>query len=332
MKDYDFYCIEATIIETSNIPLLPERIENKLMFRTGQKRVMMFKEEVDYLLELGQIEILTVHKSFYGQQDYFFKEYIHKCYHLRKNTDKPFYNLLFKLVMNSAYGKYAEKNMKDSIAIKKLEDMTKQDFYNSYEEIDGNFIIRQEKFVHLDLNVPIACKITALSRLVLHKHMMQVLKSQGKIIYCDTDSIFTDKPILETDEELGGMKLEAEIEKLVCLNAKEYAYDTMTKGRIKMKGFINREGSVEEFLRIYLEPFEITRKTTFKESLKKYNEDNEYFRFVELKLKQKKTFYCKRVIMDDLSTRPLTTDELPSEVEEANKQKVLGVLLKCQNI
>ena len=90
-----------------------------------------------------------------------------------------------------------------------------------------------------------------------------------------------------------------------------------------MKGFINREGGVEEFLKIYLEPMEITRKTTFKESIRKYKEDSEYFRYVELKTKQKKTFYSKRVILEDLTTRPLTTEELPSEIEPLNREIIL---------
>jgi len=326
MKDIDFVGIEATFEEKGEIPLMAEKVEKRLMFRKGVKRGFIFKEELDYLLALDQIKIITVHRAFYGEQEYLFKDYIEKCYKLRQTKDKPFYNLLFKMVMTSSYGKFAEKNLKDSLEMKELEEMEKKDFKNCREEIDGYFIIRKEKWVRLSLNVPIACKITAMSRLELHKKMMETIEKRGVLIYCDTDSIFTDKAIMTTSEELGGMKLEAKLTKLICLNAKEYAYDTIEKGRIKMKGFVNKEGTVEEFIKVYLKPFHITRKTTFKECLKKYQEDTEYFRYVEEKIKIKKTFYCKRVILDNLSTRALTTDELPSEIEQLNKEKILEML------
>ena len=117
------------------------------------------------------------------------------------------------------------------------------------------------------------------------------------------------------------MKLEKDLKKLVCLNAKEYAFDEVEgSGRIKMKGFRNEEGTVERFLKSYLEPYAKTRKTTFKESLNKFSQDENYFRFAAIQIKQKRTFYCKRVILEDLSTRPLTTKELPSEIEKQNKE------------
>jgi hypothetical protein len=331
LSDYDFVALECLVNEKGYLPLIPERVEGKLVFREGIKRCLLWKEEIDYLLGVGQIDIISITKVYQGDRRHLFKDFVKKAYKLRKRTDKRFYNLIFKIILVSSYGKFAEKTEKEQISIKPLEEMTKEDLKFSREEIDGKFILRTKKTVKLNLNVPIACKITAMGRLELHKHMMKTINKGGKLIYCDTDSIFTDGEYYDEKEVLGEMKLEADIEKLICLNAKEYAYDNKITGRIKMKGFINREGSVEEFLKIYLKPFFIPRKTTFKECIKKYNEDNEYFRFVELKEKRKKTFYCKRVILKDGSTRPMNTKELPSEIEERNKKIIMEMYFNGQS-
>ena len=61
IRDKDFVGIEATIEEKGYLPLMPERIEKRLMFREGIKKVFMFKEEVDYLLSINQIKIIQSH-------------------------------------------------------------------------------------------------------------------------------------------------------------------------------------------------------------------------------------------------------------------------------
>ena len=327
IKETDYICIEALVYENSSIPLLPERIEGKLMFRNGVKRCLVFKEEIEHLSQfgVGHFQIKKVLKVYYGKQDYLFKEYVEKNYKLRKRADKPFYNLIFKLILNSSYGKFAEKTEKEEIKMISREEITVEQMRECDQMIGNNFLFRGTKEVKLSLNVPLACKITALSRMELHKHMITTINSGGKLIYCDTDSIFCDGEYFEEHKELGAMKLERDLKKLVCLSAKEYSYDLVEgTGRIKMKGFTNEEGSVEKFLKSYLKPFYKTRKTTFKESLMKFNEDSEFFRFAEIRQKMKRTFYKKRVILDDGTKRPLTTEELPSEIEEQNKEKILS--------
>lgn len=316
IKNKNFYAIECEIEETGAYPLMPERVEKRLMFRVGIKKVLLFKEEFDYLIGLSSIKILFVFNVYYGKEENLFSVFIVKCYSLRKDESKPHYDLIFKLIPNSSYGKYGEKEEKEKIILKHKSIISLNEILQSEECINGFYVIRKTEKVKVKINVAIACKITAMARLELHKKMIYALNNKAKLIYCDTDSLFTDKPVFEIGNKLGDMKLVGNLERLLCLNAKEYAYDEIDekKSLIRMKGFTKRTGSVKEFLESYLEPFIIERPTTFKESLKKMNEDIDYFSFVEEKTKHKRTFYSKRAINKDLSTRPIRTDEQIKDV------------------
>jgi len=80
------------------------------------------------------------------------------------------------------------------------------------------------------VNLVWASYITAYARLHLWKQMKRI--GFNRIIYCDTDSIFTTKRFMNTSSELGELKREVKMKNITIFRAKSY----ITENRVKMKG------------------------------------------------------------------------------------------------
>jgi len=75
-----------------------------------------------------------------------------------------------------------------------------------------------------------ASYITAYARLHLWKQMKRI--GFDRILYCDTDSIFTTKRFMNTSNELGELKKEVKMKNITIFRAKSY----ITENQVKMKG------------------------------------------------------------------------------------------------
>lgn len=151
-----------------------------------------------------------------------FKNYIEYLYNERLNAKKNNNDALssfIKLLMNSLYGKFAQKTKQHCMLIKKMEDKSfifnnEKIKFSSFDILEnGNEIIKYTKIDDVNKSIGNLCRlssyITAQSRTNLAKIMDNV--GHENIYYCDTDSIFTDKmPSSEflDNEKLGKFKLE----------------------------------------------------------------------------------------------------------------------------
>jgi hypothetical protein len=131
-----------------------------------------------------------------------FDEYVKTLYSLRKSTKKgDFMNIVYKLLLNSLYGKFAQKFKDRSMwHINNFTADELQKFTNI--ELNGDFIRITEDRKPSSFCIPIwSSYVTAYGRIKLYDYL-----SRCDPLMCDTDSIITGKLIPES-EELGFMKL-----------------------------------------------------------------------------------------------------------------------------
>ena len=141
-----------------------------------------------------------------------FSTFVQKFWEQKLNSEKGSYEYIFaKLMLNSAYGKFASNPRKYKEY--KFIDINKLSKYMDFCECGNNEKCTDEKceksfdferdFLYTALvskklprekwrffNVAVGASITGFARAYLLKGLLDVLKDGGKILYCDTDSIF----------------------------------------------------------------------------------------------------------------------------------------------
>ena len=137
----------------------------------------------------------------------------------------------YKLIMNSLYGKFAEK--KNKVVVKK------SPFPDARElSIDGmkyyvGSVLKPGKV----FNPVYASYITSLTRCML---LETALKSPDSILSFATDSVLTTKPFIEESDNLGGWKLEFEGEAVLIMSG-VYSLRNDTTVKTRFRGFPLKE-------------------------------------------------------------------------------------------
>lgn len=158
---------------------------------------------------------------------------------------------VFKIVLNSAYGKFGmdPDNYSDTIfALPGCppengdDDVYTPWRFRGWSADNVNQIWEREKIVQDDdrayINVATAASITGASRACLIDAIGAVIGAGGVVHYCDTDSItFEGEATMRLGAALGEWKIEAELDRVVIAGPKLYAMrDTKGKYKIASKG------------------------------------------------------------------------------------------------
>lgn len=171
--------------------------EGKLIFPTGRVRGTFAKPELEYALKYGKL--LEVSEISVYDEAPIFREYVDYFYGARqkfKAEGNPAFDYLSKLMLNSLYGKFGQRN---SEYIKVGTTKTIPDgFYKAVTDGSGKLhkirildgIIERETATHEGYNafVAIASYITARAR--VHLDTLIERAGAGQVLYCDTDSLF----------------------------------------------------------------------------------------------------------------------------------------------
>lgn len=235
------------------LPILPIRLDGKMLFLNGIVTGYWTLDEYRMALDYGY----KTHKIYwtieYPKAKYLFWEYVEKIYNLRKSSSNEAEKYILKILLNSLYGKFGQRRDKEEIIFDSPDsdiDITgltpislTRGIYKKLKAVDSSHILPQ-----------IAAHVTSYARMLLYKYL-----DTGSY-YCDTDSVFT-KTDIENTENLGGMKLEADIKRAEFYFPKLYRYTTRENKLIhKAKGFgkisnppvfdriINKESITEEKL------------------------------------------------------------------------------------
>jgi hypothetical protein len=281
------YRVHYKLYNNVIIPPFPQRVSYKNKINGLIYVLSNFDKEygdwiwgVEILKHQLHIETLLCYEYIEYNKGNIFTKYIETLYAKRKEikTSNPSYAFFLKLLMNSLYGKFGQQKFgkQEVIPLSQLNEYflttgntfhdDQKDFYESIKDMKDIFQLNEEHFIHLkyhednNLNfigscVRIASFITAVARCALFTGIYNV--GSENILYFDTDSIFSLKPIkedftIQIGKELGNWSLEEDnIKEAIFLCPKVYAYKTNdNKEILKCKGIPKRLLTFDMFLEL----------------------------------------------------------------------------------
>ncbi|MEM4773075.1 MAG: DNA polymerase [Nanoarchaeales archaeon] len=234
-----------------DIGLLPFKDikEQKLIFPIGEFTGWYNFNEIRYAISHGYnvkaIIIYVFSRKYYNNV----KDIMNEFYNLRKSDPKNSY--LYKLIMNSFYGKFGQKNKSEKYyTLDNINyDYDNYDYYHELDDYDNIKYVREvEKLYNLSphTDFSIASYITSHARIQLLQKFEEIIQKNGKILYCDTDSIFTNIQ-LPYSNNFGDIKLEHECIYAKFIGQKSYKiYDMNGKLIPKIKGIPKKAQILEE--------------------------------------------------------------------------------------
>lgn len=305
-----FYDIEVDM-PNIEIPFIPYCHNKKLYFPYGKFNTHVTSVEIKTLIR-EKIKFKIKRGIYFTDKQKLFKDYIKDLYKIKEKADpKSMDYTISKLLMNSLYGKFAQKRNNERIVIPSdPKQIVEENLKPYYEEL--NLYKKEEKNKSNFILPYISSYITALARGSLYEKMREV--GFNNVYYCDTDSIITTKT-MKTGGKLGEWKCEHDKIKGGCfLQPKTYSLKLKDGTELKrVKGMPFIKFGYNDFVKA-LRTNDISKlKTTYyriaglKETLVRYKQLTIKRIAVE---KQLKSFYSKRVILEDYTTKPLNVKDL----------------------
>lgn len=216
--------VEFIVPEQYLTPVPYRHDDGRVFFPVGRWRQWLTSIDIEELLRIGG-KILDCYSSVHFEPFTDLGAYANDLYNRRKAASDPTDKLVFKLLLNSLYGKFAESEEKQTVLVNPHSDET--------DKLDPDFQIMPGVWVAPEMakvshvHVPISSHITAIARRSLYSY----LERAGDIYYCDTDSIVTTAD-LPTGDELGALKLEDTGEG-IFIQPKVYRFGK----KVRAKGF-----------------------------------------------------------------------------------------------
>ena len=295
------------------LPLLPFR-SDKLLFPAGKFYGWYNHNELRKAISLGY-KIKPIKTYYFLNTINPFKNYVNDLYKLRRKyqKEKNKMQLPVKILMNSLYGKMAQKLYKTDLIfmnnknnIDKINKMfnenkilagkNKEQRYkietpdDNITKVNGLLISNPRFFYVTDLDsadfpkfiIPIfASYVTSYARLELYKLFEMILNNNKKIYYSDTDSIITDFNF-DTSKKLGKLKLEHKIKRGILIKPKMYYIKNDKNEEIyKLKG-IPRIDNYDNLIKILdTKKCKYIKFSKFKESLRRKIKFNEIINIIK---------------------------------------------------
>lgn len=232
------YLVCAKVKVKVNIPCLPVRINKRLVFPVGEFITYLSTPEIELALKYGNIEevyqvcIYTSAPLFVDYVEFFYNE------RLKAKADgNKVKDLLFKLMLNSLYGKFGQKGGEwEIIGHTDREGCGYEEVYNvtdgkwhKYKWFNGILMYKGEDKEGYDSFPAIAAHVTGYARKKLFEYIMSA--GYKNVYYCDTDSLFVNKEGLDKlscyidKTRLGCLKNEGEKKNLCIFGAKDYIWN-----------------------------------------------------------------------------------------------------------
>ena len=278
----------------------------KLVFPVGEFETVVNFNELRFALDQGVIEILKVNYVVYAPaMESPFIDFVNDFYKKKCGTDSPLMRKIYKLILNSLYGRFAMRlkmrtTYYDEIPfqiIQEFQDLEK--YYDlkifSAERKDCYLITENEQMKASFFSIPaFSSYITSEARIFILKNLLNNENSHP--IYCDTDSIFLAGNFSgQLSERLGDFKLE---EKLITevTGLKNYKYINGTgEETVVIKGISRNSVKVSEG------KYSVKKYYKTKGALRQSQEAGQAF----VQIKELRHRYDKRLVNQYGDTRPL---------------------------
>ena len=297
LKEKLYYVNAILEIPYMYIPPLPIK-HDKLYFTYGKVSGWFYSPEFELIKDLAQN--IEIKEAYTFTPSMLFKDFISKYWKIRQQYQQKGNELqkVVKLYLNSLYGKFGQK--------REIENRTYlYDIEEGCEELaDGIYTKTTVEYSKATfINPYISGFVTSYARATLWKYL------NDASIYCDTDSVVTTEQIKNMGKELGQFKLEGKGQ-FKAFAPKTYFFLT-DKGEVKNKSKgvyrekISKGKTPDEFIKDIKET-EMRIFAKPKESIRRYGS------FIAIKNVKKhlNLINNKRIILDDLNTKPYTYGEI----------------------
>ena len=228
----------ANVTLNCSQPYFPYKIEKKTCYPIGEFTAILSTPELKLCLANGWLK--EVHSLVFYRMREIFTEFVDYFYSERmkhKEQNDPLRALMFKLYMNSLYGKFGQAGFYDEI-IGKAPPNSIEVSYGYDTDNDVRFILKQigqnviksyKKGEGYNSFVSIASHVTAYARLFLYD---LVLTAERKnTFYLDTDCLivnqegFDNLQHLLDEKRLGALKIEGRGNELIIEAPKQYFFN-----------------------------------------------------------------------------------------------------------
>jgi len=252
--------VDVFVPSSMQYPILPHRTESgKVIFATGNISGWYTHIELREAMNQG-CYISKVYKTHYFTKTCNpFKGFVNDLYNLRLQFKKAnnAMEYVVKITMNSLYGKFGQKFLnRDNWVHESQIDINDLASADTFER-KGDFIrINKSWSRPSSFCIPIwASYVAAYGRLKLHAAILLT-----DPIYCDTDSLITNR-ILPESSELGELKLEMKVKEGIVVRPKFYALmSDDDEEYVKIKG-LGKRLSYLEFVGLMHSPLNEFGKT-----------------------------------------------------------------------
>lgn len=240
------YLAEVEVeVPPMHLPPLPLRHEGSVFFPIG--RWKGWYNQVDLrLLEQRGGRLLKVGRVLHFDPFDDLRGYAETLYEKRRSGTTDFDKIVYKLLLNSLYGKFAENSHKQQLLVNppfttcphnpphppKANDGRESACMTQL--LPGIWLLENEVDIPHEA-VAISSQITALARANLLGHM----NNCDEVHYCDTDGFSTNQSDVRTGDKLGELKLELVFKDAEFISPKVYRIDK----KVKAKGMSLRDKS-----------------------------------------------------------------------------------------
>lgn len=336
MNDNDYLICADCLIKTDK-PIYMKK-GKRLLFPTGQFWTSLSTPEILYAIEHGHL--LEVENVCFYESDYLFVEFVDYFYNARldaKHAGDEVRNLLYKLIMNSLYGKFGQRMFKNIVVdTAPIDEVGEYTIYDEvlgikYRKVFGGKVWEKDESAEAQEaynSFPaIAAHVTSYARMLLWDGIDTV--GLENMYYCDTDSLMCseagyqkllDRGLIDPDR-LGAFKLE-DIGDVELYGGKDYVFTGRDGEKTtKLKG-VGKNGTRELESKNGKKRFVTTQWGGLNKQLKRGYIGNYYNTLV---IKEIKRIYTKGEVQANGEVKPFELDEQPrtSNVINAFEQDTL---------
>lgn len=209
----------CTVKQDTEIPFLCTKAlcsdgNIKLLFPNGTFQSWFTYPELRYFSVKRLGKILKVEQAYETEgRKFYFKDFINEFFQL-KQTDKE-HSDFWKLCMNSLYGKFAQDAHSPEIEIQADSSIKKSEIPKS----------KRQSFL---TNILVSAYVAAFGRIKMHGYYEQI--SAENLVYTDTDSVHSFKPLANIGKGLGEIDFKTEGQG-TYLRSKFYILNDMVRCR-----------------------------------------------------------------------------------------------------
>jgi len=237
-----FYSLIAKVLVETPEPVFGVKREGKLCFPTGQFQAVLTTDEIKYSLTHNYLK--KVYEIALYDKAVIFKDFVDYFYQKRleyKNSSNFAFSYLCKLLLNSLYGKFGQRNevwqkISEDPDHKNLiweEWDMDQKVWSYYRAINGLIEKKVGEVESFNSFPAISSHITAQGRL----YLWSLIKKAGfnNVFYVDTDSLITNEKGFNnlksevSNTTLGSLKVSAKSSNLEIRNLKDYTFADQDK-------------------------------------------------------------------------------------------------------